>query len=97
MRGSLLLTTTGGGIEQQIGDVQWAFIQLFVAILGITVALSLYLSRSITRPIVQLAASADQLRMTRDTSLTVFSIAKASKKSLPLPPFERLPPNFVRL
>ena len=74
VRGSLLLTTTGGGIEQQIGDVQWAFIQLFTGILGITVALGLYLSRSITRPIVQLAASADQLRMTRDTSLTLHGL-----------------------
>ena len=71
VRGALLLTTTGGGIEQEIGDVQWAFVQLFAAILGVTVALGLYLSRSITRPIVQLASSADQLRMTRDTSLTL--------------------------
>ena len=48
--------------------MQWAFVQLFAGILFVTVLLGLYLARSITRPIVFLAASADKLRQTMDAT-----------------------------
>ena len=68
MKGALLMTSTGGTIEREIENVQWAFVQLFASILFVTVLLGLYLARSITRPIVFLAASADKLRQTMDTT-----------------------------
>ncbi len=58
------MTSTGGNIEREIANVQWAFVQLFMGILTVTILLGLYLARSITRPIVFLAASADRLRQT---------------------------------
>ncbi len=67
VRGALLMTSTGGTIEREIANVQWAFVQLFVAVLAVTILLGLYLARSITRPIVFLAASADSLRQTGDS------------------------------
>ena len=66
VRGALLMTSTGGNIEREIANVQWAFVQLFMGILTVTILLGLYLARSITRPIVFLAASADRLRQTGD-------------------------------
>ena len=68
VKGALLMTSTGGTIEREIENVQWAFVQLFVGILFVTVLLGLYLARSITRPIVFLAASADKLRQTMDAT-----------------------------
>jgi two-component system sensor histidine kinase ChvG len=68
VKGALLMTSTGGTIEREIENVQWAFVQLFVGILFVTVLLGLYLARSITRPIVFLASSADKLRQTMDTT-----------------------------
>ena len=62
VKGALLMTSTGGTIESEIENVQWAFVQLFAGILFVTILLGLYLARSITRPIVFLAASADRLR-----------------------------------
>ena len=66
VKGALLMTSTGGTIESEIENVQWAFVQLFAGILFVTILLGLYLARSITRPIVFLAASADRLRQTAD-------------------------------
>ena len=68
VKGALLMTSTGGTIESEIENVQWAFVQLFAGILFVTILLGLYLARSITRPIVFLAASADRLRQTADTT-----------------------------
>ena len=68
VKGALLMTSTGGTIEREIENVQWAFVQLFVGILFVTVLLGLYLARSITRPIVFLASSADKLRQTMNNT-----------------------------
>ena len=66
VRGALLLTTSGGGIESEIREVQWVFLQLFLLVTMITVALAIYLARSITTPIAKLANAADQLRSSHD-------------------------------
>ena len=66
-----LLTTSGGRIESEIRDVQWVFLQLFLLVTIITIALAFYLARSITTPIAKLANAADQLRRSHDdTPLT---------------------------
>ena len=66
VRGALLLTTSGGRIEQEIQSVQWVFLQLFGFVFLITTALALYLARSITLPIAKLAGAADKLRRSHD-------------------------------
>ena len=66
VRGALLLTTSGGHIEGEIRQVQWVFLQIFAVVFLITVALALYLARSITTPIAKLANAADQLRQSHD-------------------------------
>lgn len=62
VRGALLMTTSGGRIEAEIREVQWNFIQVLFAVLLVTIVLALYLARSITRPIGQLASAASQVR-----------------------------------
>ncbi|MDA9815919.1 HAMP domain-containing histidine kinase [Alphaproteobacteria bacterium] len=69
VRGALLLTKNGAEIESEIENVQWAFFLLLCAIFLLTIILGLYLSRSITRPIVQLAASARQVAEASDKSI----------------------------
>lgn len=71
VRGALLMTTTDGDIEANVEAVQWAFVQLFALVLLLTIALGVYLSRSIIKPVLYLAASADRLRQTKDPSETL--------------------------
>ena len=66
VRGALLMTTSAGKIERDIEQVQWAFMQVFALVLIVTIILGLYLSRSITRPIRQLAKAAHQIRYQSD-------------------------------
>ena len=66
VRGALLLTTSGGRIENEIQQVQWVFLQIFGIVFLVTIALALYLARSITTPITKLAAAADSLRQSHD-------------------------------
>jgi len=62
VRGALLVSISGGKIERELANVNIAFLQLFLIVLIVTIGLSLYLARSITRPISRLANAADQLR-----------------------------------
>ena len=68
VRGALLVSISGGKIERELADVNIAFLQLFLIVLMVTIGLSLYLARSITRPISRLASAADQLRRSGDMS-----------------------------
>ncbi|MGA0951563.1 MAG: stimulus-sensing domain-containing protein [Candidatus Puniceispirillaceae bacterium] len=68
VRGALLVSISGGKIERELANVNIAFLQLFLIVLMVTIGLSLYLARSITRPISRLASAADQLRRSGDTS-----------------------------
>ena len=68
VKGALFMTSTGGTIERRLKMCNGPFVQLFAGILFVTVLLGLYLARSITRPIVFLAASADKLRQTMDAT-----------------------------
>ena len=62
VRGALLMTTSGGQIESEIEQVQVAFMQVFALVMILTIILGFYLSRSITRPIRQLAKAAHEIR-----------------------------------
>lgn len=66
VRGALLLTTSGGRIDNEIKAVQWVFLQIFGFVLLVTIGLAFYLGRSITIPIAKLAGAADQLRKSHD-------------------------------
>jgi two-component system sensor histidine kinase ChvG len=68
VRGALLVSISGGKIERELASVNIAFLQLFLIVLIVTIGLSLYLARSITRPISRLASAADQLRRSGDMS-----------------------------
>ena len=68
VRGALLVSIGGGKIERELANVNIAFLQLFLLVLMVTIGLSLYLARSITRPISRLASAADQLRRSGDMS-----------------------------
>jgi len=68
VRGALLVSIGGGKIERELANVNIAFLQLFLIVLIVTLGLSLYLARSITRPISRLASAADQLRRSGDMS-----------------------------
>ena len=68
VRGALMVSIGGGKIEKELANVNIVFLQLFAVVLLVTLGLSLYLARSITRPISRLAAAADKLRQSADMS-----------------------------
>lgn len=76
VRGALLVSVSGGKIEQEIAEVNIAFIQLFGVVLLITIGLSVYLARSITVPITHLATEAENLRRSRDLSARIQRLPK---------------------
>ena len=51
VRGALMVSISGGKIEEEIAEVNVVFIQLFGIVTLITIALSVWLARSITGPI----------------------------------------------
>ena len=68
VRGALMVSISGGKIEEEIAEVNVVFIQLFGIVTLVTIALSVWLARSITGPITYLASEADNLRRSRDLS-----------------------------
>jgi len=68
VRGALMVSISGGKIEAEIADVNVVFMKLFGIVTLISVALSVWLARSITTPITYLASEADNLRRSRDLS-----------------------------
>ena len=68
VRGALMLSVSGGKIEDELAEVNIVFLELFIGVLLVTLGLSLYLARSITTPISRLALAADRLRQSGDLS-----------------------------
>jgi len=68
VRGALLVSIGGGKIEKELADVHIVFLELFIAVLLVTIGLSAYLARSITTPITQLANAAENLRRSSNLS-----------------------------
>ena len=60
--GGLMLSADGRDIEAGVRDVRIAILQVVALALAVTVLLSLYLARTIVRPIRRLAAAADHVR-----------------------------------
>ena len=61
--GALMLTVEAGDIEQRVREVRISILQVFGLALLVTVLLSIYLSRTIARPILRLAAAARRTRV----------------------------------
>ncbi|MEQ9350039.1 MAG: stimulus-sensing domain-containing protein, partial [Alphaproteobacteria bacterium] len=60
--GSLLLTTDDSEIVLSLRDVRRNVLALFALAMAVSIVLSLYLARAISRPIRRLAAAADRVR-----------------------------------
>jgi two-component system sensor histidine kinase ChvG len=60
--GAVLVSRPDKEIQASMFDVRWAIGKLFLGTLGITVLLSFYLARAITRPVHRLAAAAERVR-----------------------------------
>ena len=64
--GALLLSVEGEKIDQAVRSVRFEILGVFGVVFAITVALSLYLAGSITRPVQRLAAAAERVRTGHD-------------------------------
>jgi two-component system sensor histidine kinase ChvG len=60
--GAIFLTTRGGAIDDAVRAVRFDILKVFGVALAVTVLLSLYLARSIVRPLHRLAEAADRVR-----------------------------------
>jgi two-component system sensor histidine kinase ChvG len=69
--GIVLLTRAAGEVDRSLDAVRRSILDLFLLALGITVLLSYYLSRTITRPILSLARAALTMREGRGRTGTV--------------------------
>jgi two-component system sensor histidine kinase ChvG len=64
--GALLLSVEGEKIDRAVRSVRFEILAVFAIVFAITVALSLYLAGSITRPVQRLAAAAERVRTGHD-------------------------------
>lgn len=73
--GALLLSSASGEIEKNLREVRIRSLQVFTVVLALTILLSLYLARTIVRPIMRLAHAAERVRrgMRRETEIPDFS------------------------
>ena len=76
VRGALLLTASGDQIEQDVAAVRYSFFQVSLGVLVVTILIGYFLSRSITRPIAQLAKAADEVRMSNTKQITLPQLVK---------------------
>ena len=76
VRGALLLTASGDQIEQDVAAVRYSFFQVSLGVLVVTILIGYFLSRSITRPIAQLARAADEVRLSNTKQITLPQLVK---------------------
>lgn len=60
--GAVMLSQGGDNIDAAVREVQFIVLKLFLLALTVTILLSVYLSETIARPILMLAAAADRVR-----------------------------------
>lgn len=58
--GAVMVSKTDSDVAQSMFEIRLAILKLFLGTLGVTVLMSLYLARTIARPVRMLAASAEQ-------------------------------------
>ena len=69
--GALMLNKTSRDIDAAVLDVRLDILKVFAIALAVTVLLSLYLARTIARPILRLAAAAEGVRRDRHRKRTL--------------------------
>ncbi len=69
--GALMLNKTSRDIDAAVLDVRLDILKVFAIALAVTVLLSLYLARTIARPILRLAAAAEGIRRDRHRKRTL--------------------------
>lgn len=69
--GALMLNKTSRDIDAAVLDVRLDILKVFAIALAVTVLLSLYLARTIARPILRLAAAAEGIRRDRHRRRTL--------------------------
>ncbi|HWK47599.1 MAG TPA: stimulus-sensing domain-containing protein [Stellaceae bacterium] len=60
--GAVLLSVGSADLERQVRSVRFDILRIFLAVLGVTILLSLYLAGTIARPVRRLAEAAEQVR-----------------------------------
>ena len=60
--GAVMITASGAVIDDAVRDVRFDILKIFGVALAVTILLSLYLARSIVRPLRRLADAADRVR-----------------------------------
>ena len=60
--GAVMLQTGGASLEQKVNSVRADILRLFLIVLAVTVAMSLYLAGTIARPVRKLAQAAYEIR-----------------------------------
>jgi two-component system sensor histidine kinase ChvG len=71
IQGALLITSGTEGIARSVRDVRFTFLEAFAVALAITVLLSLYFARTITRPVRRLAEAAERVRAGRGRKVSI--------------------------
>lgn len=64
--GALMFSIEGKEIDEAVRLVRFEILGVFAIVFAVTVALSLYLARTITRPVQRLAHAAEQVRSSRN-------------------------------
>jgi len=69
--GAIVVTTTNRRVEQEVRAVRVEVLKLFLAVLAVTVLLSIYLAGAIARPIRRLALAAERVRHGRGRQVPI--------------------------
>ena len=71
IQGALLISSGAEDVARSVRDVRFAILEAFAVALAITVLLSLYFARTITRPVRRLAEAAERVRAGRGRKVSI--------------------------
>ncbi|MDA0231157.1 MAG: stimulus-sensing domain-containing protein [Proteobacteria bacterium] len=71
IQGALLLSSGAEDVARSVRDVRFTILEAFAVALAITVLLSLYFARTITRPVRRLAEAAERVRAGRGRKVSI--------------------------
>ncbi len=69
--GALMVSKTSEDIEKIMGEVWSAILKVFALTLAVTLLLSAYLARTLSRPIVRLADAANRMRVSKNRNIAI--------------------------
>jgi len=71
IQGALLMSSGAEDVARSVRDVRFTILEAFAVALAITVLLSLYFARTITRPVRRLAEAAERVRAGRGRTVSI--------------------------